>query len=296
VANNIPPLLRPAQERLRQQVDGTVKRFHQQNDASEKLIGEQQKVAAPLGAQPRVPSAQRKALGLAKVPSGQRKALGAARPSGQRKALDQQNKTAEEGIKRGFDALLKQTEGEGRLPTAEEIQALTGGTGATPYINQIKPADRPPQYQGAMYCGPTVMAMIARARGFAPELTDAQLIERFAKVGGTTPEGTSGNGLIAIGQELGMNARPSAGADLRFIDGELAQGRAVVAQGDYWALPPHADPGQDSGHFILVQGRDPAGNYRVNDPMTDKVAVITADTLRNYIQSAQGGGFSVSFG
>ena len=277
MANNLPPLLRTAHDQLNKQLDAGVERFHQQNDASEKLIGDQTK-------------------GLPKRPSGERKALGLPKPSGIRKAVDQQNKAAEENLKRGYDALLKQTAAEGRLPTPEELAAIGAGTGAAPFISQLKPVGRPPEYQGQMYCGPAAMAMLARARGYGLDLTDGQLIERFARVGGTDANGTSGNGLIAIGQELGMTSRAAPGADLRFIDGELAQGRTVVAQGDYWALPPHADPAKDAGHFILVQGQDPAGNYRVSDPMTEKISVVTADTLRNYIQALPTGGFAVSFG
>jgi peptidase C39-like protein len=276
MANNLPPLLTPARDQMRQQMHSTVERFHQQNDASEKLIDQQTQ-------------------GLVKRPSGERKALGLPKPSGIRKAVDQQNKVAEEGLKRGYDALLKQTEREGRLPTPEELAQIGAGTGAAPYINQLNPVGRPPQYQGEMYCGPTAMAMIARARGLGVGETDGQLIERFARIGGTTDQGTSGNGMIAIGQELGLNTRAAPGADLRFINAELAQGRTVVAQGDFWALPEHADPDKTSGHYLLVQGQDAAGNYRVSDPQTSKVMAITADTLSNYMQALPAGGFSISF-
>ncbi|HVE85005.1 MAG TPA: C39 family peptidase [Myxococcales bacterium] len=279
----IPPLLQTAQNRLHQQLDSAVDRFHKQNDASEHLVD------AQLKAEDQAFDAQTKALGL-KRPSGLKR-----RSSGVRKALQDQNHQAEEGLKRGFQGVQEQAKREGRLPTAQELQQIAGDTGAAPYINQLKPLERTPQYQGQMYCGPTVMAMIGRARGFGEGLSDSQLIEQFARTGGTDQGGTSGNGMIAIGQQMGLQARSAQGADFRFIDGELAQGRPVVALGNYYALPQHAAAGQDSGHYILLQSRDAAGNYRATDPMTEKVTVLTPDMLRAYMQAHQGGGFALSF-
>jgi Peptidase_C39 like family len=139
------------------------------------------------------------------------------------------------------------------------------------------------------------MAMIARSRGYGENLSDSELIEQFARVGGTAADGTSGNGIIAIGEQLGLKSQTAPGADLNFIDGQLAQGKPVVALGNYYALPPHLGQGQQSGHYILVQGQDALGNYRVSDPMTDKVTVITPETLRNFMLSNDGGRFAISF-
>lgn len=299
MANNIPPTLHPAQDRLHRQMDNAVDRFHKQNDASQHLVedgfhADDQALDA----------AQKQAVqGLAgdakhTVEDGfhrQRDALHRRR-SGLHKAVDQQNHAAEDRLKSGFHQLDEQGKREGRLPTAAELQNVIGDTGAAPYINQLTPELRPPQYQGQEYCGPTVMAMIARQRGLAEGVPDSQLIEQFARIGGTSQQtGTTGQGMIAIGQQMGLQSRASKGADFNFIDAELAQGRPVVALGDFYSLPPHADPGKDAGHYILVQSRDALGNYRVSDPQTDKVTVLTQDALRSYMNGLPTGGFALSF-
>jgi hypothetical protein len=292
------PTLKTAQDRLHQQLDSATNRFHQQNDASKKLMedgfhtDEKTLQAAQKQATDGLAGDAKKVVddGFKQQRDGPKR-----QRSGLHKAVDQQNHTAEDQLKKGYQDVLEQAKREGRLPTAEELAQVAGGTGAAPYINQLNPAERDPQYQGQMYCGPTVMAMIARSHGVGEDLSDSQLIEQFAKTGGTTGAGTSGNGMIAIGEQLGLKSQAVPGADLNFINGQLAQGKPVVALGDYFALPPHVDPGQDAGHYILVQGQDALGNYRVSDPMTDKVTVITPETLRGFIAADPGGGFALSF-
>lgn len=291
--------VKTAQERVHQQLDSAVNRFHQQNDGSKKLMedgfkaGEQDLKTAQQQATAGLTGDAKKTAedGFKQQRDGLHR-----RRSGLHKAVDQQNHATEEQLKKGYEGVQKQARAEGRLPTAAELAQIAEGTGAAPYINQLKPAERDPQYQGQMYCGPTVMAMIARSRGYGENLSDSQLIEQFARISGTNDAGTTGNGIIAIGEQLGLKSQAAPGADLGFINGELAQGKPVVALGDYYALPPHADPGKDSGHYVLVQGQDAFGNYRVSDPMTDKVTVITPETLRGFMLANPGGRFAISFG
>src|SRR5262245_47173856 len=67
-----------------------------------------------------------------------------------------------------------------------------------PFIDQYKPAGRDAHYDGTEYCGPAILAGIAKSRGLSDGLSDADLINRLVRVAGTDPRtGTSGNGMIA---------------------------------------------------------------------------------------------------
>jgi len=294
------PTLNTAQDRLHKQLDSAADRFHKQNDTTQHLMedgfhaDDKALEAAKKQATAGLDGDAKKAV------EDQFKAQADGlhrRKSGLHKAVEGQNHTAEEQLKQGYHDVLEQAKREGRLPTADELARINAGTGAAPYINQLDPEKRAPQYQGQEYCGPTVMAMIARSRGYGEGLSDSQLIEQFARIGGTDPAtGTTGNGMLAIAQQLGLHTTPAQGADLNFINGQLAQGRPVAALGNYYALPPHVEAGKNSGHYILVQGQDALGNYRVSDPMTDKVTVITPETLRGFMTANPEGQFALSFG
>jgi len=292
------PTLNTAQDRLHKQLDSATNRFHQQNDATQHLMedgfhaDEQALDAAKKQATAGLDGDAKKTI------EDQFKAQADGlhrRRSGLHKAVEQQNHGAEEQLKQGYHGVLDQAKREGRLPTAAELAQINAGTGAAPYINQLDPAERDPQYQGQEYCGPTVMAMIARSRGIGEGLSDSQLIEQFARIGGTNAVGTTGNGMVAIGESLGLKANAVPGADLNFINGQLAQGLPVAALGNYYALPPHVEAGKNSGHYVLVQGTDALGNYRVSDPMTDKVTVVTPETLRGFMMANPDGQFAISF-
>ncbi|HYV49167.1 MAG TPA: C39 family peptidase [Myxococcaceae bacterium] len=293
------PTLHTAQDRLHKQLDSASDRFHKQNDATQHLMedgfhaDEQALDAAKKEATAGLDGDAKKTI------EDQFKAQADGlhrRRSGLHKAVEQQNHTSEEQLKQGYHGVLEQAKREGRLPTAAELAQINAGTGAAPYINQLNPAERDPQYQGQVYCGPTVMAMIARSRGIGEGLSDSQLIEQFAQIGRTNAKGTTGNGMVAIGEALGLQANAAQGADLSFINGQLGQGRPVVAMGNYFALPPHVQAGQNSGHYVLVQGTDALGNYRLSDPMTDKVTVVTPETLRGFMAGNPEGQFALSFG
>src|SRR5215470_14240362 len=93
-----------------------------------------------------------------------------------------------------------------------------------PFVSQIQPAGASGSYDGSMNCGPAVLAGIAKGHGLAGVLSDADLIEELVGVAGTTSMGTTGNGMIAALDWMGMETSASQGADLDWIDNELASG------------------------------------------------------------------------
>src|SRR5215813_10085156 len=79
-----------------------------------------------------------------------------------------------------------------------------------PFIDQYNPAGKDAHYDGTEYCGPAVLAGIAKTRGQSAGLSDADLVNRLARTAGTDPRtGTTGNGMIAALRSLGMQTDAS---------------------------------------------------------------------------------------
>jgi hypothetical protein len=164
-----------------------------------------------------------------------------------------------------------------------------------PFIDQYNPAGRDAYYDGSEYCGPAVLAGIAKARGQTGGLEDAALVMLFAEVAATNDQGTTGYGMIDALDWLGMQTGANAGGDLDWIDGELAAGHDVIANGDFYAVPGREQPGLHSGHYIAITGvGDGWSVYRVTDPADGSVGSLTDQELENFIVSNPAGGFTIS--
>ena len=181
------------------------------------------------------------------------------------------------------------------------IQGNAMGPGAqgdgVPWIGQMNPTGADGNYKNASQnCGPAVMAMIAREHGLGQGMSDAELISSLGKTGHTDGTGTTGNGLIAMADQMGLKSTAQPGANSSWVMSQLQQGKDVVANGDYWALPQHADANQTSAHYILLTGLDQNGNITVEDPMDPNVRSLTPAQLDAYNQAHPEGGFNVAFG
>jgi hypothetical protein len=176
-----------------------------------------------------------------------------------------------------------------------DVTGRKGPAGNDPKISQFDPTGKDAQYtNAAMNCGPTVGAMVARNAGYGKGMTDAQLIEDLGKVAGTTDQGTTGNGMIAMYEHMGLDTKAAKGADLAFMQSELQAGHHVNALGDYYEVPTHQDPAKTSGHYLDVTGMDKDGNFLVNDPADTTMKSMTAAEMSNFIGSAPNGGFVLS--
>src|SRR5262249_10557031 len=137
---------------------------------------------------------------------------------------------------------------------------------------------------------------MAKVRGMTDGLNDAQLIEELAGVAGTNPNaGTTGNGMIAALTWMGLEYSANRGADLEWIDNELAAGHDVIANGDYYSIPGREDPTKSSGHYIAVTAvKDDWTVYKVTDAADGNVTELTDDELYTFITSHPEGGFTLS--
>lgn len=157
-------------------------------------------------------------------------------------------------------------------PAAQPGQA-TAPAGTVPQIYQLNPAGAENGYRnGASNCGPTSMAMIARAHGLFPEMTDAQLINFLGDGVGTNENGTPHQGILDMAANMGLPATQAGlGGDAAWIKSQLEAGKLVVVNGNFGI----------GGHYVVVTGMDENGNFLVNDPY-EGPRVITPAEMEGY--------------
>lgn len=167
-----------------------------------------------------------------------------------------------------------------------------------PYINQYRPVGAERGYSnGPSNCGPTSMAMVARAFGYGKGMSDAQLINHLGRIGGTTAAGTGVNGLVSMAREMGKTGTiKGPGPQVEWMKEQLRAGKLVIANGDYYAMPPHQNEGRTSGHYVCVAGLDSHGNFIVRDPADSNVRTITPNQMAHFIRSNPNGGWQVAVG
>src|SRR4051794_13523965 len=118
--------------------------------------------------------------------------------------------------------------------------------GPVPYLSQLDGS--PTQYEN---CGPTVMAMAARAYGRLPGLTDSQLIHRLRgfRDGASSPGGgTPPRGMSNIGAHVNLRAVLTPDNSDARLTRQLNRGALVALAGDFDALPWHENPRATDGH------------------------------------------------
>lgn len=167
-----------------------------------------------------------------------------------------------------------------------------------PYINQYRPVGAERGYSnGPANCGPSSVAMIARAFGYRDDLAPAQLINHLGKIGGTSGNGTNVNGIAAMARAMGKKATTKGpGPQIEWMKEQLRAGKLVVANGDYHAMPPHQNNARTSGHYVCVAGLDSKGNFIVRDPADANVRTITPAQMAHFISSNPNGGWQISIG
>jgi hypothetical protein len=134
------------------------------------------------------------------------------------------------------------------------------------------------------------MTMVARALGRPGLGTDYEAISQLAAVGGTNDEvGTSLDGMQVMASRLRLRLEHIAGARLSPLDAALDRGRLVIANGEYYAMPPHADPSKREGHYVLVYGRR-GRDYLVHDPYDPKVVTVSPAHMRAFLAEHHEGG------
>lgn len=163
-----------------------------------------------------------------------------------------------------------------------------------PFIHQEHPSGAAPGFDGSASCGPTTFAMIARLLGYRRELSEAALVEHFGAIGGTNLDvGTTLEGMGAIASALGCRLTITPGAGLRAMTTALEAGHFVIANGEYYVMPPHEDPSQREGHYVLVYGLTPEG-FSVHDPDDAAVHTVRRRDMERFLAEHAEGGFTLA--
>ena len=184
----------------------------------------------------------------------------------------------------------------GNTPAAPVGDAPPAGNYEVPFISQYRPVGAEHGYSnGAANCGPTSMAMIARAFGYSAGMSDAQLINALGRAGGTGGDGTNVNGIIAMAREMGKEGQMRSGGGVDFMIEALRNGKLCVANGDYYAMPPHQNDAKTSGHYVAVVGYE-NGNFIVRDPADQNVRLVSREQMEQFITSNPNGGFQFAIG
>jgi hypothetical protein len=176
------------------------------------------------------------------------------------------------------------------------------------WMSQLTPDghDKIEYENGAANCGPTSMAMIARARRWRDDLTDAQLIETLMTVAETTPLGTSPMGIIWMAREIGAVVQESEmsfpGFDEAFYKKQLGLKKPIIAMGAFVDKTGNeAGDAQEpvlTDHIVTVYGYlEETGKYQVLDPFRPEVTEMTSDELRTFLEkNSLTAGLSVAIG
>ena len=174
----------------------------------------------------------------------------------------------------------------------------SSSTGEVPYISQMSSEGSEDDWNASSNCGPASMAMIARAFGFGEGMSDGALVNSLGTAAGVGAEGTGYACVMTMASSLGLESQSNAGSDVAWIDEQLAQGNLVAANGNRSVTlenesPPYASGTASGGHWIVVCGKTPDGNYLVKDPSTT-CSVLTPAELSRFLASNAHGGYAVS--
>ncbi|ADO75514.1 papain-like cysteine protease family protein [Stigmatella aurantiaca] len=154
-----------------------------------------------------------------------------------------------------------------------------------PHIQQLRPDGANEGYvNGNTFCGPAVVAMLARGANRQSGLSDARLIQELAQ-GLVSPNGASPQDLATMLERVNLPlGGPALGGS--YSDAELQQhlrqGHKLIAQVE----SVNAKTGERSAHYILVRGMTPEGNYRISNPLAGHPQVVSPQRLRGLVGRA----------
>ncbi|QSQ28130.1 hypothetical protein JY651_16385 [Pyxidicoccus parkwayensis] len=154
-----------------------------------------------------------------------------------------------------------------------------------PHINQLRPEGANEGYvNGASFCGPAVVAMLARGANRNGGLSDARLIQELSaglvSRNGTSPQDLT-KMLARVNLPLGGPALSSSYTDAQ-LQQHLRQGDKLIAQVE--SVDPKT--GKQSAHYILIRGMTPEGNYRISDPLARTQQEISPQKLHGLVRRA----------
>lgn len=160
-------------------------------------------------------------------------------------------------------------------------------------VNQLHPQGADGNYKnGAFNCAGAAAATVARKLGTFAGVSDADLITHLS-AGRTTDKGTKPEDMMSMLEDVG--ARPGKPMIGRFnpakVNQALDQGQKFVAQIGVENVTHGPNKGYSdnnyAAHWVVIDGKDAHGNYRINDPLKGDYTVTPAQ-LQDAIWKAPG--------
>jgi hypothetical protein len=161
-----------------------------------------------------------------------------------------------------------------------------------PRINQRHPNGSGPRFRGDSRCGPTAMAMVARAFRYRDDLNDVQLIRHFDRLDGKMNDATSVAAMVRASNRMGLRHSVEWGFRRDFVDEHLGNDELIVLLGRYRGAPYQ--------HYIVVtRALLQEDRFLVKDPWplpggANAVRRMTAAGLRAFVR--RGNGAMLAFG
>lgn len=154
-----------------------------------------------------------------------------------------------------------------------------------PHIQQLHPDGANAGYlHGERFCGPAVVAMLARGANRARTLSDARLIQELGQ-GLMSQNGSTPMDMLKMLERVDLSpggaALSSSYTDAALQD-HLRQGHKLMVQVGKF------DPktGAYDAHYILVRGMTADGNYRVSDPLAKEPHELSPQKLHSLVRRA----------
>jgi uncharacterized protein YraI len=170
-----------------------------------------------------------------------------------------------------------------------------------PYINQMSSSGSADDWNRFSNCGPTTMAMIARAFGYRSDLSDGSLVNHLGNSAGVGADGAGYDKIATMARTMGKQPTVKTGANASWVKSQLAGGRLVAINGNRVVTLKYDGDSTTSGsgtqgHWIVGAGLTAAGDILVKDPSVPGVRSLTPAQLDEFITTNYNGNNAVAVG
>ena len=171
------------------------------------------------------------------------------------------------------------------LPVTVDLRRRIGPP-PVKHISQTRPEGAPRDYTDLGFCGPTCMAMIARAYHLGDQFSDAELVMRLSRIAGADDgAGTDRTGLYRMARHLRLKSLDWNGEATFWMARQIELGHYVMAAGNPYVLPPLFQRSRYGAHFIVVDGMDREGNFLMKNPWPDGMHAVAPKQMWQFLMT-----------
>jgi hypothetical protein len=121
--------------------------------------------------------------------------------------------------------------------------------------------------------------------------TAAERIDYFRNLVQKPGQGLSPAQMRWMGEHIGLRAHVNVDSSRARIEAQLGKGFSIILEGNYYALPWHAEPNQVSEHYIVATRQLEDGRFRVldgDDARGQRARFVHWDVLRTFLDGRRG--------